>query len=104
MIPDVELKSLILHKLAKKRKWGESHTAFDNIMKGVPSHLKGRLSELAQELVHEGLLVKKPTSYGVQISLNVNKSDREANRVESTLRVDSSTAKPSILPASQAGE
>ena len=75
MVSDDELKAMILHKLAKKRKWGESHTAFENVARGVPPHLKGKLKDLAQELMKEGFIIPKPTGYGLQISLNVSRSD-----------------------------
>ena len=75
MVSDAELKSMILHKLAKKRKWGESHTAFENVAKGVPPHFKGRLKDLADELIKEGFIIPKPTGYGLQISLNVARSE-----------------------------
>ncbi|MCK4319824.1 hypothetical protein KAW38_04615 [Candidatus Micrarchaeota archaeon] len=75
MVSDNELKAMLLHKLAKRRKWGESHTAFENVIKGVPSHLKGKLKELAEELIKEGFIVPKPTNYGLQISLNVERSE-----------------------------
>jgi hypothetical protein len=75
MVSNDELKAMILHKLSKKRKWGESHTAIENVSKGVPSHLKGKLKELAEELIKEGFIVPKPTSYGLQISLNVERSE-----------------------------
>lgn len=75
MVSNDELKATILHRLAKKRKWGESHTAFENVAKGVPSHLKGKLKELAEELIKEGFITPKPTGYGLQISLNVAKSE-----------------------------
>ena len=75
MVSDDELKAMILHKLAKKRKWDESHTAFENVAKGVPPHLKGKLKDLAQELMKEGFIIPKPTGYGLQISLNVSRSE-----------------------------
>ena len=75
MVSDNELKAMILHKLAKKRKWGKSHTAFENMAKGVPPHLKGKLKDMAEELIKEGFVVPKPTGYGLQISLNVARSD-----------------------------
>lgn len=74
MVSDDELKAMVLHKLAKRRKWSESHTAFENVAKGVPPHLKGKLKDSAEELIKEGFLIVKPTSYGLQISLNVERS------------------------------
>ncbi|HLC69183.1 MAG TPA: hypothetical protein VJH24_05060 [Candidatus Bilamarchaeaceae archaeon] len=75
MVLDDELKAMVLHKLAKKRKWGESHTAFENVAKGVPPHLKGKLKDVAKELIKEGYIIPKPTGYGLQISLNVERSE-----------------------------
>ncbi len=101
MVSDDELKASILHRLAKKRKWGESHTAFENVAKGVPSHLRGKLKDLAEELIKEGLsrwqknrdkfwhqkdakgfIIKKPTSYGLQISLSVERSEEIKWRIK----------------------
>lgn len=82
MVSDDELKASILHRLAKKRKWGESHTAFENVAKGVPSHLRGKLKELAEELMKEGFIIKKPTSYGLQISLSVERSEEIKWRIK----------------------
>jgi hypothetical protein len=75
MESDDELKAMILHKLARRRKWGESHTAFENVAKGVPPHLKGRYKDLAVELIKDNIIIRKPTGYGLQISLNVKRSD-----------------------------
>lgn len=75
MVSDDELKATILHRLARKRKWGASHTAFENVMKGVPSHIKGKMKEIGEQLVRDGLLVPKPTGYGLHVSLNTKKSE-----------------------------
>jgi len=72
---DDELRAMILHKLARKRKWGESHTAFENVKKGVPSHLQGKMVEIAKQLITEGFIVQKPTGYGLQISLAIERSE-----------------------------
>jgi hypothetical protein len=42
------------------------HTAIENLPKGFPKHLRGQVKEVAED----GLLLKKPTSYGLQVSLN----------------------------------
>ncbi len=75
MVSDDELRAMLLHKLAKRHKWGESHTAFDLVCKGVPPHLKGTMKEIADGLIKDGFLIPKPTSYGLQISLNVARSE-----------------------------
>lgn len=82
MVSDDELKAMVLHKLAKKRKWRESHTAFENVAKGVPPHFKGKLKDLAEELIKEGFIIPKPTGYGLQISLNVARSEEIKFRIK----------------------
>jgi len=63
----------ILHKLFRKRKWGASHTSIDNLHKSCLSHLKGKYKEVAQQLIKEGFVLSKPTSYGLEVSLNPEK-------------------------------
>lgn len=67
---DEQIAADILHKLFRKRKWGSSHTSIDNLHKSCPPHLKGKYVEVADELVKSGLILAKPTGYGVEVSLN----------------------------------
>lgn len=60
----------LLKKLRRRENWGGRHTALDNAIKGVPSHLRGEMRETAEELIKEGLLLSHPTGYGIQVSLN----------------------------------
>ena len=69
-ITDEQIRADILHR---KKKWGKSHTSFDNLQKGVPSHLKGKYLEIGKELVKNGYLIAKPTHYGTEVSLNIEK-------------------------------
>lgn len=70
-----QLKALILDKLSRHTYWGGKHTAFDNLQKGVPSNLRNEMKTAGKELIKEGFLIPKPTSYGLQISLNPRKKD-----------------------------
>ncbi|RLG19903.1 hypothetical protein DRN67_01425 [Candidatus Micrarchaeota archaeon] len=76
MVSDEELASTILHKLVRKRKWGHSHTSFANLSKSAPSHLKGDFKRIAEQLIKERLLISKPTSYGLEVSLNPQKAEK----------------------------
>ena len=69
-LTDEGIKSHILFKLHWKKYWGGRHTALESVKKGIPKHLGGRYIDIAKELIKEGLLLSKPTSYGLQISLN----------------------------------
>lgn len=59
------LKKLYLHRIIQHK-----HTSFDNLPKGFPPHLRGEVKDVAEKLIKEGLLLSKPTSYGLEVSLN----------------------------------
>ncbi|MFH1255844.1 MAG: hypothetical protein V1494_00995 [Candidatus Diapherotrites archaeon] len=67
---DAFLRAKILFRLARKRKWGHSHTAFDNLKMGFKPREHGKVKELAETLIKEGLILRKPTGYGLHVSLN----------------------------------
>lgn len=68
-----EIQKSLLRKLVYLGKWGGSHTSFDNLPKGFPPHLRGEVKDVAKELIKKEFLLSKPTSYGVEVSLNPNK-------------------------------
>lgn len=75
MITDEQIKAAILLKLYKRGNWGGSHAAFDNLKKGFKAKELGkgglkRVNHMGRELIREGLLLAKPTHYGLQVSLN----------------------------------
>jgi hypothetical protein len=49
---------------------GRRHTAFDDLPKSIPKHLRGKAKDAAEELISEGLLIPKQTGYGLHVSLN----------------------------------
>lgn len=65
-----DLKAALLRKLLKQKYWGARHTNFNNLPKGFPSHVRKRVKSAAKELIKEGILISKPTSYGLEVSLN----------------------------------
>jgi len=80
MLSDDEIKASILFKLHKRGNWGGSHTAFENLKKGFKDVELGkrglkRVEKMARELMRAGLIVAKPTSYGLQVSLNPKQND-----------------------------
>ena len=73
---DVEIKGKILHKLVRFGKFEHSHTAIEHLQNGFPGHLIGRVKENIQELKKERILLTKPTNYGMQVSINVDMTDK----------------------------
>ena len=86
-ITDEYIKAAILYRLHKQGKWDGSHTDFENLKKGFsPRHLgkKGlkRLEKLAEELIKDGYIIPKVTSYGYHVSLNPRRSGEIQQIVE----------------------
>jgi len=85
---DLELvKAKILFKLARRRNWGGSHTAFDNLKKGFKPKEHEFVSDAADELIKENLLFKKPTGYGLHISLNPERAKEIKEKISKMLGV-----------------
>lgn len=75
MADQINIRTALLRKLAKHGYWGGRHTAFDNLHKGFPKHLAGKVKEVANELIKQNFLIPKPTSYGLHVSLNLGMKD-----------------------------
>jgi hypothetical protein len=75
MLSDDEIKATLLLKLHKRGNWGACHTAFENLHKGfkeaaLGKHGKKRIEKIGKDLIRQGWIISKPTSYGMQIALN----------------------------------
>ena len=81
-----EIKGKILHKLARFGKFEHSHTAIEYLQKGFPKDLAGKAKEMIQELKKEGILKSKPTSYGEQVSINVDKTEQVMRYIDIFLK------------------
>ncbi len=85
---DIELmKAKILFKLARRRNWGGSHTAFDNLKKGFKPKDHEFVAEAAEELIKENLIFRKPTGYGLHVSLNQQHAKEIKERISKLLGV-----------------
>ena len=65
-----EIKATILYHLRRKKVIGGVHTPFDTLKKGFPVHLGKDIDKIAKKMIRDGLIITKPTSYGLQVSLN----------------------------------
>ena len=79
--------------MAKHGYFHGRHTDFENISKGFkPQHVgregKKRIAKLAEELIKEGLMIKKPASYGLHVYLNSAKSKAIKDVIKSVLGID----------------
>ena len=87
MWSDWQIKGKILHKLTRKGKFEHSHTALENLPKSFPPELKGRAKDMSEELIKEGILHLKKTSYGKQVSINLDKKDKIMEYIGEFLRM-----------------
>jgi hypothetical protein len=85
-----EIGARLLFALARRRNWGESHTAYENIFRQFRSEALGKaglknVRNIAENLIREGMILKKPTHYGLQVSLNPKKSQEIKNLIRDKL-------------------
>ena len=78
----MDLKKIILRKLYRRRVIGGKHTAVEHLTKGLPKHISGEAKTVVNELIKEGFILTKNTSYGLQVSLNPEKIDEISKIVE----------------------
>ncbi|MCH8003146.1 MAG: hypothetical protein IH934_00810 [Nanoarchaeota archaeon] len=76
------LAKIILRKLYRRRIIGGKHTAVEHLTKGLPKHVAGAAKNVVKELIKEGFILSKPTSYGLQVSLNPEKIDEVSKIIE----------------------
>ena len=60
----------ILSKMYRHGYIGEKHTSEDNIPKGLPRHMYGDVKKALRNLIRQGYVIPKTTSYGLQVALN----------------------------------
>jgi hypothetical protein len=68
-----EVEKAILEKLFVAKIIGGRHISADNVPKGFPKHLRGAAKDALKSLIKKGYIIAKPTSYGLEVSLNPNK-------------------------------
>ena len=73
---DEQIKGKILHKLTRLGKFSHSHTSINNLPKGFPLEIRGRVKDMTKELKKEGILFSKPTSYGEEVSINPKQKEK----------------------------
>ncbi len=75
MSEEEEIKRFILRKLARHRMWMHKHTSIHNLSKGLPDYLRSRkgVRNVIDELLKQRFLISKPTNYGLEVSLNMQK-------------------------------
>jgi hypothetical protein len=82
-----------LFALARKRKWGESHTAYENMFRQFKSQALGKaglknVKNITEDLFKKGFIFKKFTGYGLHVSLNPRKAKEIKHVIKKELYFD----------------
>ena len=88
MWTDEEIKGKILHKLTRLGKFKHSHTSIDNLPKGFPADIRGKVKSCVKELIREDILFRKPTSYRMEISVNGANKEKIMHYIDKFLEMD----------------
>lgn len=88
-----EICARLLFALARKRNWGESHTAYEHMLRQFKTEALGKaglknVKNIADELMREGFIIKKPTHYGLQVSLNPKRAQEIKQLIKAQLEFD----------------
>ena len=82
----MDFKIIILKKLFRHRYIGGKHTAVENLTKSLPKHAVGEAKKAVDWLIKSGFVLKKPASYGLQVSLNPERIEEIIKLIEESLR------------------
>jgi hypothetical protein len=69
------IEKFILAKMYRQGYIGGKHTSEDNIPKGLPRHMYGDVRKALKNLIRQGYVIPKTTSYGLEVSLNSARID-----------------------------
>lgn len=78
------IKKFIIRKLYRQKTWMHKHTSIHNLPKGLPNELRSRkeVKKAIEELLKERMLLSKPTHYGLEVSLNIEKKKEIEELIE----------------------
>jgi len=68
-----KIETEVLEKLYDHNFIGAKHTSEDNVPKSFPKHLRGDVKKALKNLIKQGYVTPKITSYGLEVSLNPTK-------------------------------
>ena len=82
-----KIKLHILKKLFDQRCWMHKHFNINNIPQGLPPHARFSriIKKAVSELIKKKWLLSKPTFYGLELSLNINKKREIEEYIEKNL-------------------
>lgn len=85
---DIEkIKLHILKKLFDRRCWAHKHFNINNLPQGLPPHARDSniIKKAVDDLIQKKWLLSKPTHYGLELSLNIDKKKEIEEYIEKNL-------------------
>lgn len=78
------IRKFMIRKLYRQKMWMHKHTSIHNLPKGLPNELRSRkeVKKVIEELLKERMLLSKPTHYGLEVSLNIEKKKEIEELIE----------------------
>ena len=69
------IKRFIIRKLYRQKVWMHKHTSIHNLPKGLSNEFRSgkNVKKAIEALLKEHILLSKPTHYGLEVSLNIEK-------------------------------
>ena len=88
-----EIRARLIFSLARRRNWGESHTAYEHIFRQFKTEALGKAGlkntkNIANVLIKEVFILQKPTHYGLQVSLNPKRAQEIKHLIKEKLGFD----------------
>ena len=82
-----KIKLHILKKLFDQRCWMHKHFNINNIQQGLPPHARDSriIKKAVDDLIKNKWLLSKPTHYGLELSLNIDKKKEIEEYIEKNL-------------------
>ena len=82
-----KIKLHILKKLFDQRCWVHKHFNINNVPQGLPPHKRDSriIKKAIDDLIKIKWLLSKPTHYGLELSLNIEKKKEIEEYIESNL-------------------
>ena len=79
---DEELQAHMLYTLARRGKWGNSHTQLLYVRSGLPPKYRNKAEKLAKDLADKGFLTWLKKTNEIHVSLNPRARDEIVKLVE----------------------
>jgi len=78
------IKKFILRKLVRQKTWAHKHTSIHNLPKGLPHNIRSKkeVKKVIKDLLKDDILFSKPTHYGLEVSLNIQKKKEIEDLIE----------------------